>query len=150
MITMRVRECLLVLGVVALNGCAAAQAGSSAAPAVPRQYDVRSFGAKGDGRTIDSDAINRAIDAAATAGGGIVYLGAGIYASYSIHLKSHVGLYLDQGAVLLAADTAGGKGYDPGEPGPGNNFQDFGHSRFHNSLIWGENLVWHDPPATQP
>ena len=67
------------------------------------QFDVRAFGAKGDGHTIDSDAINRAIDAAAAAGGGTVYLGGGTFASHSIRLKSHVGLYLDQGAVLLAS-----------------------------------------------
>ncbi|CAN5339010.1 glycoside hydrolase family 28 protein [soil metagenome] len=142
MIVMRLRSSLAVVLLVTaiIEGCAAAQAGSSAAPSAGRQFDVRSYGATGDGHTIDSDAINRAIDAAAAAGGGTVYFGGGTYASYSIRLKSHVGLYLDQGAVLLAADTAGGKGYDPAEPGPGNNYQDFGHSRFHNSLIWGENV----------
>jgi hypothetical protein len=109
-------------------------------PAASREFDVRAFGAKGDGTTIDSDAINRAIDAAVAAGGGTVRLPAGVYASHSIRLKSHVGLHLDQGAVLLAADTGGGRGYDPAEAGPGNAFQDFGHSHWHNSLIWGENI----------
>ena len=90
--------------------------------------------------TIDSDAINRAIVAAAAAGGGTVYFPAGTYASHSIRLRSHVGLHLDQGAVLLAADTGGGRGYDPAEPGPGNAYQDFGHSHWHNSLIWGESV----------
>ncbi|HEV7993453.1 MAG TPA: glycosyl hydrolase family 28 protein [Gemmatimonadaceae bacterium] len=110
------------------------------APAQPAQFDVRAFGAKGDGVTIDSDAINRAIDAAVAAGGGTVHFAAGTYASHSIQLKSHIGLHLDQGAVLLAADTGGGRGYDPAEPGAGNAFQDFGHSHWHNSLIWGENV----------
>ena len=90
--------------------------------------------------TIDSDAINRAITAAAAAGGGTVYFSGGTYASHSIRLRSHVGLYLDQGAVLLAADTGGGRGYDPAEPGPGNAFQDFGHSHWHNSLIYGDSV----------
>lgn len=45
------------------------------------------FGAKADGKTIDSPAINRAIEAAAQAGGGTVYLPAGEYACYSIRLK---------------------------------------------------------------
>jgi polygalacturonase len=106
----------------------------------PAQFDVRAFGAKGDGKTIDSDAINRAIDAASAAGGGTVYFPAGTYASYSIRLRSHVGLHLDHGATLLAADTSEGRGYDPAEAGPGNAFQDFGHSHWHNSLIWGENI----------
>lgn len=111
-----------------------------APPASSRQFDVRAFGAKGDGVTLDSDAINRAIDAAAAAGGGTVVLSGGTFASHSIRLRSHVGLHLDQGAVLLAADTGGGRGYDPAEPGAGNAYQDFGHSHWHNSLIWGENV----------
>ncbi|MEO6528679.1 MAG: glycosyl hydrolase family 28-related protein [Gemmatimonadaceae bacterium] len=139
--TTRTTLTLLATFVVAITS-ASARAQSSAAP-VPiggRQYDVRAFGAKGDGVTIDSDAINRAIVAAAAAGGGTVYFPGGTYASHSIRLRSHVGLYLDQGAVLLAADTGGGRGYDPAEPGPGNAFQDFGHSHWHNSLIWGDSV----------
>src|SRR5688500_17370326 len=111
-----------------------------ARPPARRSFDVRDFGARGDGVTIDSDAINRAIDAAAAAGGGTVVISGGTFASHSIRLKSHVGLYLDQGAVLLAAETGGGRGYDPAELGPGNAYQDFGHSHWHNSLLWGENL----------
>jgi polygalacturonase len=119
---------------------ALAQGATPATASAARGYDVRAFGAKGDGVTIDSDAINRAIEAASAAGGGTVHLSAGTYASHSIRLRSHVGLHLDHGAVLLAADTGGGRGYDPAEAGPGNAYQDFGHSRFHNSLIWGENV----------
>ncbi|EOD64770.1 rhamnogalacturonidase [Amycolatopsis vancoresmycina] len=104
-----------------------------------RFFDVTKFGAKGDGRTIDTAAINRAIDAAAVRGG-TVYFPAGTYASYSIHLKSNIALYLGANATILAAAPAGGKGYDPAEPGAGNPYQDFGHSHWHNSLIWGENL----------
>jgi polygalacturonase len=125
---------------VSAPGAAPAVAAIVPAPQPGRQFEVRAFGAKGDGVTIDSDAINRAIDAAVAAGGGTVHLSAGTYASHSIRLRSHVGLHLDQGAVLLAADTGGGRGYDPAEPGAGNAFQDFGHSHWHNSLIWGENI----------
>ena len=66
-------------------------------------YGVRAFGAVGDGKTLDTSAINRAIDAAAGAGGGTVHFPAGNYLSYSIHLKSKVTLYLDQGATIVAA-----------------------------------------------
>lgn len=107
----------------------------------PAVYNVREFGAVGDGTTVDSPAINRAIDAAAAAGGGTVYFPAGTYLSFSLRLKSHIGLYLDHGAVLLAADpqkTEGG--YDPPEPNQWDAYQDFGHSHWHNSLVWGENL----------
>ncbi|WP_181306084.1 glycoside hydrolase family 28 protein [Rufibacter sp. XAAS-G3-1] len=103
-------------------------------------YDVRGFGATGDGKTLDSDAINKAIEAASKQGGGTVYFPAGTYLSYSIRLKSHISLYLDQGATILAAAPQGDKGYDAPEPATNDKYQDFGHSHWHNSLIWGENL----------
>ncbi len=103
-------------------------------------YDVRTYGAKGDGVTLDTKAINDAIDAAASAGGGTVYFSAGIYLSYSIHLKSHISIFLDAGCVLFAADTSVGGKYDEAEPNAFDQFQDYGHSHWHNSLIWGENL----------
>src|SRR5216117_2343928 len=68
-------------------------------------FNVRRFGARGDGTTIDSPAINNAIAAAAETGGGTVTFPAGTYASYSIHLKSRVSLYLEAGATILAAST---------------------------------------------
>jgi polygalacturonase len=100
-------------------------------------FDVRTYGAKGDGKSLDTQAINKAIDAASQAGGGTVYFKSGTYLSYSIHLKSNIALYIDQGATILAADSTG---YDPAEPNEFLKYQDFGHSHFHNSLIWGENL----------
>jgi polygalacturonase len=109
--------------------------------ASPDTYNVRAFGAKGDSTTLDTDAINRAIGAAASAGGGTVLLPAGRYRSYSIRLRSHVTLYLDQGATILAAAPVGSVGYDAPEPAANDKYQDFGHSHWHNSLIWGENLV---------
>jgi len=107
-------------------------------------FEVTTFGAKGDGTTIDTPAINRAIEAAAAAGGGTVRFAAGQYLCFSIRLKSNVALHLDQGAVLIAADPlpegqAGG--YDEPEPTqPWEAYQDYGHNHWHNSLIWGEDL----------
>ncbi len=104
-------------------------------------FDVTAFGAKGDGKSLDTPAINKAIDAAAAAGGGTVYLSAGTYRCFSIRLKSNVALYLDQGATILAADPSDKDGqYDAPEPNQWDQYQDFGHSHWHNSLIWGENL----------
>jgi len=108
-------------------------------------FNVRAYGAKGDGSVVDSPAINRAIDAAAAAGGGTVLFPAGVYLSYSIRLKSKVGLYLGEGAVILAApvqpEGTGPEGYDAAEPqGDWEPYQDFGHNHWHNSLIWGEGL----------
>ncbi len=103
-------------------------------------HNVRDYGAVGDGRTIDSPAINAAIQAAARDGGGTVLIPAGTYASYSIRLESHICLKLEQGAVLLAAKPENGEGYDEAEPCPWDAYQDFGHSHWKNSLIWGIGL----------
>lgn len=101
-------------------------------------YSVKNFGAKGDGVKIDSPSINKAIDAAAGDGGGTVYFPAGTYLSFSIRLKSNITLYLDNGAIILAADPAKDKGkYDLPEPNEFDMYQDFGHSHWKNSLIWG-------------
>jgi polygalacturonase len=136
----------LLLALFGLAGCATAPTTSPTTPAAARTlFNIRDFGATGDGTTIDTAAINQAIDAAAAAGGGTVFVPSGTYASYSIHLKSNVTLYLDQGSTILAADAppAGQPGgYDAAEPNPINDkWEDFGHSHFHNSLIWGENLT---------
>ncbi len=105
--------------------------------------DVRHFGAKGNGATVDTPAINKAIDHVAERGGGTVLFPAGTYASYTIRLKSNVTLWLDNGAVILAARPEEGKpGYDAAEPiDPSYEaFQDYGHGHWRNSLIWGEGL----------
>ena len=103
-------------------------------------FDIRSYGATGDGKTVNTKAINDAIDAAAKIGGGTVFFPAGTYLSYSIHLKSNISLYLDQGCMLVAADSTSGGLYDSPESAPNDKYQDFGHSHFHNSFIWGEHL----------
>ena len=109
-------------------------------PAAAATFDVKAHGAAGDGKTLDTAAINKTIDAAAAAGGGTVTFPAGTYVSGSIHLKSNITLYFDQGAILEATTDAAA--YDAAEPNPeGGTYQDFGHSHWHNSLIWGENLA---------
>ncbi|WP_211309794.1 glycoside hydrolase family 28 protein [Mucilaginibacter yixingensis] len=111
-------------------------------------YYVTNYGAKGDGKTIDTKSINKAIDAAATAGGGTVWFPAGSYLSGSIHLKSNISLYIDQGATIVAADYTPEAGYDKPENVVTNQYEDFGHRHWHNSLIWGENL--HDVSILGP
>ncbi len=115
----------------------------------PLIFDVRSFGATGNGKTIDSPAINSAIEAASAAGGGTVVFPAGVYVCFSIRLKSFVALFIEQGATVLAADsplpgqTTGYMGgtYDTAEPKTAwDSYQDYGHNHWHNSLIWGEDI----------
>ncbi len=71
--------------------------------------------------------------------------------------KSHVHLYLEQGATILAAEspkpgeTTGYNGgtYDAAEPKTAwDAYQDYGHNHWHNSLIWGEDM--HDFSITGP
>jgi polygalacturonase len=103
-------------------------------------YNIKEYGATGNGKTLDSPAINKAIEEATTEGGGTVYLPAGKYLSVSIRLKSNITLYLEQGAKIIAASPKEGYKYDFPEENPSDMYQDFGHTYFHNSLIWGENL----------
>ena len=103
-------------------------------------YNVRDYGAAGDGVKIDSPAINAAIDAAASRGGGVVWFPAGTYSSYSIRLKDNITLRLDEGAVIKAARPTAERGYDLAEPNEWDMYQDFGHSHWQNSLIWGIGL----------
>jgi polygalacturonase len=106
--------------------------------------DVKHFGASGDGKKLDSPAINKAIETVAASGGGTICFPAGTYRCYSIRLKSNVALWLSQGATILAADSVGtgsDQGYDLAESNaPWESYQDFGHNHWHNSLIWGESL----------
>ncbi|MFZ0662460.1 MAG: glycoside hydrolase family 28 protein [Acidobacteriaceae bacterium] len=147
------REFLKLAGIGAAGAAALGVPASMRAEAAPKQGSpagsagviaVTAFGAKGDGSTIDTPAINRAIEAAAAAGGGAVYFPAGQYLCYSIHLKSNVALHLEQGAVIIAADPlpeGQPGGYDDPEPKqPWEAYQDFGHNHWHNSLIWGVGL----------
>ncbi len=98
-------------------------------------YDVRDFGAVGDGKTLDHGAINRAIDSCVANGGGRVVLPAGTYLCGSIRMKSNVELHISAGATILAAPGSM-KAYDESEPWEGPAYQDGGHTYFHNSLIW--------------
>ncbi|MCE5185930.1 MAG: glycoside hydrolase family 28 protein [Planctomycetaceae bacterium] len=130
-------SCAALVGAIGLMSCAAEPLAGKSARSV---YDVYDFGAAGDGKVLDHAAINRAIEACAEKGGGTVYLSAGTYLSGSIHLKSNVHLYIGQGATILGAPQEM-NAYDPIEPWEGIAYQDGGHTFFHNSLIWGENLT---------
>jgi polygalacturonase len=137
---------------------AAAAAGMPAAYAATKSsppkaalgiFDIRTYGAVGDGKAVDSPGINKAIEAAVAAGGGTVLFPAGTWLCFSIRLKSHVALHLAQGATILAADSPlpgaatgyNGGTYDAAEPNTAwDAYQDYGHNHWHNSLIWGEGI----------
>jgi polygalacturonase len=103
-----------------------------------RRPELRRVGRR---RRLDADAVNAAIKAASKVGGGRVIVPAGRYLCFSIRLASHVHLRLEAGAVIVAADPALHAGaYDPPEPNPYDLYQDFGHSHWRNSLIWGDGV----------
>lgn len=81
-------------------------------------YDVRDYGAKGDGKTLDTKAIQAAIDACSDAQGGMVFIPAGVFMSGTLQLKSNVTFHLSAGGKLLGSpkreDYTAGKGVPPG------------------------------------
>jgi hypothetical protein len=89
-----------------------AQTATTPGTATAAVIDVRAYGARGDGASIDTAAINKAIDAASAQGGGTVRFPAGTYASYSIHLKSNV---LRQAAAAAAPPTTPPSRIRPGK-----------------------------------
>lgn len=122
-----------------------AGAAFAAAPSIVRAngslsgfFDVTKFGAKGDGKTIDSPAINAAIAEAVKAGGGTVVVPKGHYLSFSIRLYDNITLLLSEGALIEAANPdVHGHHYDLPEGVYDEQFQDYGVSHFRNSLIYG-------------
>jgi polygalacturonase len=101
-------------------------------------YNVKEFGARADGSTSDTRVVNKLIEDAAAAGGGTIYFPAGNYLLGSIHLKSNVCLFLDQGSTLIASSDS--TEFDKPEPSVNDTYQDYGHSHWHNSFIWGDKV----------
>lgn len=66
-------------------------------------FPITDYGAKGDGTTLNTDAMQRAVDAASAAGGGTVIVPAGRFLTGSFALRSHVTLHLQRDAVILGS-----------------------------------------------
>jgi polygalacturonase len=135
-----------VLAVAAVQGTALAAPSpapntrsqtSVTAAAVP-VFNVKTYGATGNGSTNDSAAINKAVTAANAAGGGTVEFPSGSYKSMNtIHLKSNVTIQLDAGSKVLGSSA---NTYDAAEPNSFDQYQDYGHSHFHDAMFWGDGL----------
>lgn len=117
-------------------------------PAGPFFY-ITSFGAVSNGSAVaNQTAINNAIDAASDAGGGTVVIPAGTFRSYTVRLKSNVGLHLATSTSVLRSAVQGtntatgqdGGFYDAPEGNPFVGLQDHGHSHWANSLIYGNGV----------
>jgi hypothetical protein len=95
------RDIFALGGVAAL--AARRAAGSSPQSESDHFFSARTFGATGDGKTKDTAAIQRAIDACTQSGGGIVYVAPGTYLTGTLVLKSNVNFHLESGATILGS-----------------------------------------------
>lgn len=95
-------------------------------------WDACAYGAKADGRTLDTEAIQAAIDACASAGGGTVSLHGGVFLSGTIRLRSNVTLSIASGATLRGSERI--EDYDSITPQITYLYRD----RFTKSLIYAE------------
>ncbi|MBN2133633.1 MAG: right-handed parallel beta-helix repeat-containing protein, partial [Sedimentisphaerales bacterium] len=75
--------------------------GTGAAALRAEVYDVRAFGAEGDGQMLCTEALQKAVDACAAAGGGTVRIGAGTWLTGTVYLTNHVTIELDSGCTVL-------------------------------------------------
>src|ERR1035437_2779082 len=102
-----------------------------------RVFDVKESGAKGDGKTLDTDAIQKALDECGKAGGGTVRFPAGTYLSKPVVLRSSTTVQLDAGATLLATD-------DPADfaGSTSNSFITFvSGKKLHDVTITGQGII---------
>ncbi len=98
-----------------------------------RIFDVRDAGAKGDGATLDTAAIQKTLDQCGEAGGGIVLLSRGVYLSKPIYLRSKTTLQIGEGATLKATDEEADFA-DPARPGAWRAFTAFVNGRRLNDV----------------
>lgn len=99
-------------------------------------FDVREFGARGDGRTVDTEAIQRAVQAGAQAGGGQVRFPPGQYLTGTIRLASHLTLWFDAGAKVIG--TTNLAAYD--RPRTSTPMPEAGWGKWLNGLFIGQDL----------
>ncbi|MFL5296652.1 MAG: glycoside hydrolase family 28 protein [Phenylobacterium sp.] len=86
-----------------LAGCAVLAIAGPSAAQPDGACNVTAYGARGDGRTLATLAIQRAIDACAARGGGVVLLPSGVFLSGTVVLRDRITLRIAPGAVLLAS-----------------------------------------------
>ncbi|MDW7979436.1 MAG: glycoside hydrolase family 28 protein [Verrucomicrobiales bacterium] len=111
----------------------------------PREFNVREFGAKGDGTTLDTIAIQRALDECGKAGGGVVRVPPGKYLIGPISLRSHTTLWLESGAVLQATTNHQAYMKEPGDWRTAKSSADFvpliSGTRLTNVAIAGKGTI---------
>jgi len=101
-------------------------------------FNIKNYGAKGDGKTVNTQAINKAIEACAQAGGGTVVVPAGTFLTGTIHMKSHMTLLLEKGAIIKGVTDL--DAYVSYIPTPGRDMARYDNAyktRWNRALILG-------------
>jgi polygalacturonase len=130
------RASAAVLPVSLASGAWARGAAQNTAP-LYTPFNTRQFGARGDGQTKDTKAIQSALDAAGR-DGGTVYFPPGKYLSGTLRMRSHVTLFLDAGATLIFSPDKGD--FDPYEKLDFKSYSDEETTDFHYALLRGQDL----------
>jgi hypothetical protein len=124
----------MVLTAVGLAWAADAQPGTNSP--VQRTFNVLDYGARGDGTTLDTAAINEAIAACGKAGGGQVFFPPGRYLSGTVHLTNNLTLFLAAGATLVG--TTNLSLYQ--QPTAPSFMPEARYGKWHRALIVGDGL----------
>lgn len=125
----RFRAVLAALLLAPLGGLHAAEV---------RVFDITAYGAKSDGQTINTSAIQKAIDACHAAGGGTVLVPEGAFVTGSLRLKSRVTLEIAKNAILRGSPTIAHYTVETAELHWGA-FWEFAASQWRQCLIYAEN-----------
>ena len=107
-----------------------------AEPAKPNVFNVKTYGAVGDGVVLDTEAIQKTIDACHAAGGGTIRVPAGDYVSGTIQLKSNVTLSFDYGASLLGSQNQKDYPIDQLRPAREGNSECFLYAEMRQTFVW--------------
>jgi polygalacturonase len=99
---MKTTNGILLTFCLTLTACVS-QAPAASSQVKPKEFDVRKFGAKGDGQTPDTEAIQKALDECGEAGGGTVKFPAGVFLSKPLTIRTKTTLLVEAGATLLAS-----------------------------------------------
>lgn len=103
MLSLSRRNLLAALAPLSLAPASTMFAAAPRPTAGPHIFSPAQFGAKANGKVLDTKALNAAVDACVRHGGGVVYVGPGTYLCGTVELKSNVTLYLEAGATLLGS-----------------------------------------------
>ncbi len=128
---MNLRGEFILLSLLLLITCVSSKAQSQ------MFINIKDFGAIGDGSTLCTESIQKAIDKASDTGGTII-IPQGKYLSGSLHLRSNIRIVLEPDAVILGSQKV--ENYDPYEELGFPNDADKETSFFHHSLMWGEDI----------